>query len=106
VNLTMSDPKPKVTRFEIQKAMAADVEAAIAKVETQLGLDPTDTDAQRRIFRALVTIASQRLFDLGAPPPLIATQAFEAVRAEHKYRHEKKTIDLSQPFGPPTPAKA
>lgn len=102
----MTDPKPKVPRIELQKAMAADIEAAVAKVEKQFDLDPTDPDAQRRFFRALVTIAAQRLFDMGAPPPLIAQQAFEAVVHEAQYRHQKKTLHMGQPFGPLPTGKA
>lgn len=86
--------------------MAPDVEAAIAKAEKQFGIEATDPDAQRRFFRALVTIAAQRLFDMGAPPPLIAQQAFEAVAHEAQYRHSKKTLHLGQPFGPLPPGKA
>lgn len=95
----------KISRFAIQQAMAADVQAAIKKAETSLGIDPNDPDAQRRFFRALVTLASQKLFDMGAPPPLIAQQAFEAVAHEAQYRHQQ-AVSLGQPFGPTEPAKA
>jgi hypothetical protein len=101
----MTTEKGKVPRIELQKAIAAEVQAAMKKAEAKFSLDPNDVDAQRRFFRALVTLASQRLFDMGVPPPLIAQQAFEAIVHEHQYRHQQAQAH-GQPFGPTTPAKA
>jgi hypothetical protein len=101
----MTEKKEKVPRIAIQQAMAADVEASIAKAQTSLGIDPADADAQRRFFRALVTLASQKLFDMGAPPPLIAQQAFEAIVHEAQYRHQQAQA-FGLPFGPTPAAKA
>lgn len=107
--MTDTKAKPKVSRIELQKAMSAEVkatiDAAVEKTFKQFGLDASDPDAQRRCFRAIVTLAAQRLFDMGCPAPVIAQQAFEAVVAEHKYRHQNAVLQ-GQPFGPTTPAKA
>lgn len=99
------EKKDKVPRIALQKAMAADVLAAVKKAEAQFALDPNDVDSQRRFFRAFVTLASQRLFDMGVPAPLIAQQAFEAIVHEAQYRHQQ-AVNIGQPFGPTTPAKA
>ena len=95
----------KINRFELQKLVAADIKAAIKKAEEHFGLDPKDVDAQRRFFRALVTLASQQLFDMGAPSQLIATQAFEAIVHEHQFRHKQAAFH-GMPFGPAPTAKA
>lgn len=99
----MTDPKPKVKRIELQKAMAADVEAALKKAEALA--DPNDVDAQRRIFRALVTIASDRLFNLNLHPMLVVKQAHEAIVKAYEYR-SKKALLMGQPFGPVPTGKA
>lgn len=101
----MSDAKPKISRYTLQKAIEADLKAAITKAETQFALEGSDTDAQRRFFRAIVTLAAQRLFDLGIPAPIIAQQAFEAVVHERDHR-AKQALNLNQPFGLQLPAKA
>jgi hypothetical protein len=103
--MTTEYGKAKVPRIALQKAIGADVEAALKKAEAHFALDPNDVDAQRRFFRAVVTLASQRLFTMGVPAPLIAQQAFKAVVSEHQYRH-KQAAHFGQPFGPTTPAKA
>lgn len=107
----MSDEKPKtkIPRIELQKAMGTEVkvaiDAAVEKTLKHFNLDPKDPDAQRRCFRAIVTLAAQKLFDMGCPAPIIAQQAFEAVAAEHKHRHQQ-ALHQGQPFGPTPPAKA
>lgn len=99
----MSDKK--ISRIELQQAMGNEVTTSVDKALKQFNLDPADPDANRRAFRAVVTLAAQKLFDLGCPPQVIAQQAFEAVVAEHKYRTEK-AINAGQPFGLVKPAEA
>lgn len=100
-----TEKKDKIPRIALQKFMTADVEAVLKKAEAHFGLDPNDVDAQRRFFRAVVTLAAQRLFDKGVPPPVIATQAFEAVVHENQFR-QKQAAFHGMPFGPVVPAKA
>lgn len=96
---------PKLTRYQLQNEMAADIQTAIDKVETahDLALDP---DAQRRLFRSVVTIAAQRLFDRGVNPQVIAASAFEAVANEFQRRSKAGTPTPTNPFGTVTPAQA
>ena len=101
----MSDSPKKVPRIKIQQTMGPVVTAAIATAQADLGIDPADLDAQRRFFRAMVTLAAQPLFDSGCPAPLIAAQAFEAVVHEHQYR-QKQGLVVGQPFGPTVQGKA
>jgi hypothetical protein len=100
-----TEKKEKIPRIAVQKFMTADVEAILKKAQAHFALDPNDADAQRRFFRAVVTLASQRLFDLGIPPPIIATQAFEAIVHETEFR-QKQAAFHGMPFGPLIPAKA
>src|SRR6478736_2436093 len=69
----------KISRIELQKAMGDEVSNSVEKALKQFNLDPSDPDANRRAFRAVVTLAAQKLFDQGCPPQIIAQQAFEAV---------------------------
>ncbi len=74
---------PKISRYTLQVQMQADIEAAIAKVEAAHDLKD-DLDAQRRLFRSVVTIAASRLMAKGISPQLVAVQAFKAVVDEHQ----------------------
>jgi hypothetical protein len=95
----------KISRYQLQQALAADVTAALDKAFKSFELDPNDFDANRRVFRALVTVASARLLNLGAPPLLILAQAAEAISAEVKHRTASGSL-AGQPFGQLPPASA
>lgn len=101
----MTTSKEKVPRYAIQKLLEPSLRAAFEKARTELEIDPTDVDAQRRFFRAVVTLAAQPLFAQGLPAPVIASQAFEAVVHEHQHR-VKQAMNEGQLFGALTPAKA
>jgi len=95
----------KVTRYEIQKALGDDITAALDKCFKGFDLDPANPDANRRVFRALVTVAAARLLNLGCPPLLILSQAAEAIGSEVKHRAASGLL-AGQPFGHLPPASA
>lgn len=101
----MSDAKKKISRYEIQKALLDEVNGSIEKALKGFELDPKNPDANRRAFRAVVTVAAQRLLDLGLPPQLIVQQAFEAVASEVQHRGQQ-ALSNGQPFGVLPPASA
>lgn len=97
--------KTKVTRTTIQQQLAAPIGAALQQAQEQLGLSGTDVDAQRRLFRALVTLAVGHLADKGAPPSVVLQQVLEATVTELKKRSEG-AMEQGQVFGPQPPGQA
>lgn len=95
----------KVSRYQLQQALAADVTAALDKAFKGFELDPNDIDANRRVFRALVTVAASRLLNLGLPPLTVLGQAAEAIGSEVKHRAASGLL-AGQPFGQLPPASA
>jgi len=74
------------------------VNTAIEKALAGFQLDSKNPDANRRAFRAVVTVAAQRLLNLGCPPQVVLEQAYEAIVAE--VRHRGRAAVLSgHPFG-------
>lgn len=95
----------KIRRIAIQKAIAPHLKNATEMVEKQLQLDPADVDTQRRVFRAVVAEACEKLLAAGLHPSLVAAQAFQAVVSTHQHR-QKQAVELQQPFGLQPEAKA
>jgi len=94
----MPTKKPKVTRSEIQQALLEEVNASIEKALAGFELDSKNPDANRRAFRAVVTVAAQRLLDMGCPPQVVLEQAYEAVVSEVRHRG-LAALKNGQPFG-------
>lgn len=92
-------------RNAIQKALTIEVNTAVDAVIAKLELDPKDHNNARRIYRALVGIAAERLLAIGAPPPLVG---MEAVRAVQDTVEEKANLAQAEgnPFGLPPTANA
>ena len=95
----------KISRYQLQQALAADVTAALDRCFKDFELDPNDIDANRRVFRALVTVATSRLLNLGLPPLTVLGQAAEAIGTEVKHRAASGLL-VGQPFGQLPPASA
>jgi triphosphoribosyl-dephospho-CoA synthetase len=95
----------KVSRTTIQNALNSAISAACAQVEKDLGLSTSDPDAQRRLFRAVVTLAARRILDVGLNPQVVMGQAFEAVMTEVKARGAQ-AVAQGNPFGLKPPAAA
>jgi len=92
-------------RQAIQNAMDPVVKAAIDEAVKKLGIDVTDRDHARRVFRAVVGLAASRLLDLNAPPQLVASEALRAVVQEVEAR-ANTAVAQGNPFGLPPPASA
>lgn len=95
----------KAKRAVIQKALAADIAAAVEKAVKALDLDVEDKDVKRRIFRATVGAASGVMFDAGAPVMLVVQEAARACVEEFKARQDGAMLS-GQPFGALPPASA
>jgi hypothetical protein len=94
-------PKKKLSRAQLQKELAVDLNAAFDKCFAARSVNPLDPDVNRRVFRALVATGSSRLLALGIHPQFIAEQAVAAVLSSANA--SSFTVPL---FGPLPPASA